>query len=62
METYKDLSFMEEYAMFMGKSQILEFGLKKLLEHKYDYESEIMEKWTLGQITKKLKSNDESHG
>ena len=36
LEKYKNLTFFEQYAMFMGVAQILEFGLKKLLESKFD--------------------------
>ena len=28
LEGYKNLNVLEQYAMFMGKAQILEFGLK----------------------------------
>lgn len=51
LEEYKNLSILEQYAMFMGKAQILEFGLKGLLSRMYGVPLESMEKWTLG-ITK----------
>ena len=50
LEAYKNLSFLERYAMFMGKAQILEFGLKSLLARKYSVPFETMERWTLGRI------------
>jgi hypothetical protein len=51
---YDSLSFLESYAMFMGKAQILEMGLKNLLVRKYGFESEKLEKLTLGQTARKL--------
>ncbi len=57
LEKYKNLNFFEEYAMFMGLAQILEFGLKKLLEENYGYELESMDKWTLGKIKVELERN-----
>lgn len=54
LEKYKDLSFLEQYAIFMGKAQILEFGLKALLTRKYGIEPELMEKWTLGKVKSEL--------
>jgi hypothetical protein len=57
-EKYNDLSFFEQYAMFMGKAQILEFGLKKLLEEKFNSDIKTMERWTLGRVTKELETNN----
>lgn len=54
LEAYKDLSVLGQYAMFMGKAQILEFGLKGLLTRKYEVPSESMEKWTLGRVKNEL--------
>ena len=54
LEAYKNLSFLEQYAMFMGKAQILEFGLKGLLARKYSVPLETMERWTLGRIKNEL--------
>jgi hypothetical protein len=51
---YDSLSFLESYVMFMGKAQILEMGLKNLLVRKYGFESEKLERLTLGQTTRKL--------
>jgi hypothetical protein len=58
LEKYADLSFMEKYAMYMGVTQILELGLKKLLSDKFDYDFDQMEKWTLGKIYKELEQNE----
>jgi hypothetical protein len=54
LEGYKNLSFLEQYAMFMGKAQILELGLKGLLARKYEVPFESMEKWTLGRVKNEL--------
>lgn len=54
LDAYKDLSFLEQYAMFMGKAQILEFGLKNLLARKYSVPLEDMERWTLGRVKNEL--------
>jgi hypothetical protein len=55
LEGYKNLSVLEQYAMFMGKAQILEFGLKGLLSRIYGVPSESMEKWTLGKTKNELR-------
>ena len=55
LEPYEDLSVLEQCAMFMGKAQILEFGLKGLLTRKYEVPFESMEKWTLGRVKNELK-------
>lgn len=55
LEEYKELSVLEQYAMFMGKAQILEFGLKGLLTRKYGVPYDDMEKWTLGKTKNELK-------
>lgn len=54
MKEYEKLSVLEQYAMFMGKAQILEFCLKRLLSRKYNVPSENMEIWTLGRTKKEL--------
>ena len=54
MSEYEVLGFMEQYAMFMGKAQILEFGLKGLLTRFYGLELDSIEKWTLGRVKKEL--------
>lgn len=57
LEKYKNLSFMERYAMYMGVSQILELGLKKLLHDTFGYDFDKMEKWTLGKTHIELVKN-----
>lgn len=51
LDEVQRLRVLEQYAMFMGKAQILEFGLKGLLTRKYGVPFEDMEKWTL-EVTK----------
>ena len=48
LKKYENLSFIEQYAMYMGMAQILEFGLKKLYEEKFGGNLDDMERWTLG--------------
>ena len=52
---YKDRSVLEQYAIFMGKAQILEFGLKGLLARKFNVPLEDMELWTLGRTKNELR-------
>lgn len=54
LEGYENLSFLEQYAMFMGKAQILELGLKRLLTRKYEVPFESMDKWSLGRVKNEL--------
>jgi hypothetical protein len=53
---YKDLSFAEQFAMFMGKAQLLELGLKGVLASKFGYDFDKMERWTLGQVRRELET------
>jgi hypothetical protein len=48
------MTFLETYAMFMGKAQIVEMGLKRLLFQRYGVSEEEMEKMTLGQAVTRL--------
>lgn len=56
LESYENLSMLEKYAIFMGKAQILEFGLKRLLAHMFNVSLEKMERWTLGKTKNELKN------
>lgn len=58
LKKYEGLSFIEQFAMYKGVAQLLELGLKKLLEEKFNYELEIMEKWTLGKTKVELEKNN----
>jgi len=48
MRRYDKLNFLESYAMFMGRVQVVEFALKKILRRKYRYGYRKLEKMTLG--------------
>ncbi len=51
------MSFFERYAMFMGKAQIVEMGLKRLLRDRYGVEEAALERLTLGQAVTQLEAN-----
>jgi hypothetical protein len=50
-----NLNFLESFAMFMGKAQLVELALKKILVTKYGYQESRIERWTLGTAIKELK-------
>ena len=54
---YEKLSFLEEYAMYLGVTQFLEFSLKSLLVRKFNYDLDDLEKKSLGQTKELLKKN-----
>lgn len=54
LRSYEKLSFLECYAMFMGKAQLIEFGLKRLLIDHCGYKYEKVETKTLGWTIKEL--------
>ncbi|MFG6455579.1 hypothetical protein [Roseateles sp. BYS96W] len=55
LDEYKNWSLLEQYAIFMGKAQILEFGLKGLLARKFNVPLEDLELWTLGRTKNELR-------
>ena len=55
LKRYNNLSWLEQFAMYIGKAQLLEMGLKNLLANKFAVESDSMEKWTMGRILSELK-------
>jgi len=55
LDQYKDRSVLEQYAIFMGKAQLLEFGLKGLLARKFNVPHDEMERWTLGRTKSELR-------
>lgn len=55
LDEYDVLSPLEQYAIFMGKAQILEFRLKGLLSRKFNVSLEDMERWTLGMTKNALR-------
>lgn len=54
LDEQKGLSFLEQYAIYMGKAQLLEFGLKGLLHRKFQIPLGDMERWTLGYTKNEL--------
>ncbi len=56
LDQYSGRSSFECFALLMGKAQILEFGLKKLLAREFSVSQEEMEKWTLGKVANELKT------
>ena len=56
LASYKDRSAFECFALVMGKAQILEYGLKRLLERSCSIKSFDMEKWTLGTVAGEMDS------
>jgi hypothetical protein len=55
IDEYNKLSHLENYAMFMGKAQLLEMGLKSLLARKFNVSENSMERWTLGKVKNELR-------
>jgi hypothetical protein len=49
-----NLNFLEHFAMFMGKAQLVELSLKKILVDRYRYDEGRIERWTLGTTIKEL--------
>ncbi|OZY86504.1 hypothetical protein CBP51_05630 [Cellvibrio mixtus] len=54
MEKYNEKSFLEQFAIYLGTAQILEFGLKKLLITLFNATEENLERKTLGQTRVEL--------
>lgn len=54
MSEYEGRSLFEQYAIFMGKSQLLELALKGLLTRLFEVPFDSMERWTLGQTKGEL--------
>lgn len=57
LKTYENKSFLEMFALYLGKAQLLEFALKKLLVELYEYELGALERKTLGQTKWLLEEN-----
>ena len=55
--SYGERNSFECFALLMGKAQILEFGLKNLLNRRCGVEDAEMEKWTLGKVASELASH-----
>lgn len=58
LKKYKNLNFLERYALFMGVAQILEINLKNLLVDKFKYDINKIEKWTMGKTCSELEQNN----
>ncbi|EAA1754189.1 hypothetical protein NXM83_003706 [Salmonella enterica subsp. enterica serovar Urbana] len=60
LEIYKEKEFLEAYGIFMGKAQLLEFGLKKVLLSMpgVTITSDKLEKYTLGRTRAALEDNN----
>ena len=54
--TYGNRNSFECFALLMGKAQILEFGLKNLMNRRCGVEDAEMERWTLGKVAAELTS------
>jgi len=54
MEKYNEKSFLEQFAIYLGTAQILEFGLKKLLISLFNATEEDLERKTFGQTRAEL--------
>jgi hypothetical protein len=57
LKKYEGLNTLEQFAMFMGMAQLLELSLKSLLSHRYEYDQDKIERWTLGRVAKELKAS-----
>ncbi|MGB1201416.1 MAG: hypothetical protein ACPG5R_07620 [Cognaticolwellia aestuarii] len=57
LKNYDDKSFLEMFSLYLGKVQLLEFALKKLLVDLYGIELDTLERKTLGQTRKLLENN-----
>ena len=56
-QKYKALSFLEQYAMYMGVAQLLELRLKQILVREFGFGSESVEKFPLGRTLDELTRN-----
>lgn len=58
LDTYSDRSAFECFALLMGKAQLLEFGLKNLLQRTRGIDQSQMEKWTLGRVASEMATRE----
>ena len=54
LESTNDLNFLERYALFMGKAQLIELALKRLLIEHFGHSEESLERCTLGGTIRRL--------
>lgn len=57
LQTYNEKSPLEQYAIFMGKAQMLELILKNLLIRSFAVSPDSLERSTLGQVKNRLEQN-----
>jgi hypothetical protein len=55
LRKYDRLNFFESFAMFMGKAQLVELGLKNFLISKYGLVEEKVQNWPLGRVIAELR-------
>lgn len=55
LDEYKNMNVLEQYAIFMGKAQMLEYGLKGMITRKFKILDEDMDGWTLGRTKNELR-------
>jgi len=48
MKRYRKFNFLESYAVFMGRAQAVEWGLKRILRRKYRRGEKTLDRMTLG--------------
>lgn len=48
MKRYRNYNFLESYAVFMGRAQAVEWGLKRILRRKYRLGDRRLDRMTLG--------------
>ena len=55
MEMFDELPFLSQYGMYMGKAQMIEFGLKKVLVDEKGYDLDTLKNSRLGWTVQELK-------
>lgn len=51
---YQDKTFLESFGIYFGKCQILEWGLKQVLNQYYDVDLKSLKKYTMGRLKDKM--------
>jgi hypothetical protein len=51
-----DVSYLEHFALFMGRVQLLEMHHKGLLAQRYGRDLDEMERWTLGRVANEMRA------
>lgn len=50
LDKYRGRSVLEQFALFMGMAQLMEFALKSFYSRRYGVDLESLDRWTLGQV------------